>query len=32
MSDKTLAIAFLVGTLVLAALATIMFPDLQGLP
>jgi len=32
MSDKTLAIAFLLGTLCLAFLVTIMFPDLPGLP
>ena len=32
MSDKTLAITFLIGTLCLAFLATIMFPDLAGLP
>ena len=32
MNDKTLAIAFLLGTLCLAALATIMFPEMPGLP
>ena len=32
MSEKTIAVAFLLGTLCLALLATIMFPDLPGLP
>jgi hypothetical protein len=32
MSDKTLAIAFLLGTACLAIIATIMFPELPGLP
>lgn len=32
MSDKALAMAFLVVTLCLAALATIMFPNMPGLP
>jgi hypothetical protein len=32
MSDKIPAIAFLIGTLCLAILATIIFPDLPGLP
>ena len=32
MSDKTLAIAFLIGTLCVAVLATVMYPTLQGLP
>ena len=32
MSDKTLAIVFLLGTLSLAILATIMFPGSPGLP
>ena len=31
-SDKIPAIAFLVATLCLAILVTIMFPDLPGLP
>jgi|WetSurSiteA1Bulk_404760.scaffolds.fasta_scaffold49190_2 hypothetical protein len=32
MSDKALAMAFLVVTLGLAVLATIMFPNVPGLP
>ncbi len=32
MSDKALAIAFLLGTLCLAAIATVMFPTSSGLP
>lgn len=32
MSDKMLAIAFLLGTLCLAVLATVMFPSASGLP
>jgi hypothetical protein len=32
MSEKIPAIAFLIGTLCLAILATIIFPDLPGLP
>ena len=32
MSEKTIAIAFLLGTLFLAVLATMMFPDLPGIP
>jgi len=32
MSDKMLAIVFLLGTLCLAVLATVMFPSVSGLP
>jgi hypothetical protein len=32
MSDKTLAIAFLLVTLCLAALASLIFPSISGLP
>ncbi len=32
MSDKIPAIAFLIGTLCLAILASTMFPELPGLP
>lgn len=32
LSEKTIAIIFLLGTLSLAALASIMFPEVSGLP
>jgi hypothetical protein len=32
MSDKTLAIVFLLGTLAVAVIASLMFPTMSGLP
>jgi len=32
LSEKTIALIFLLGTLCLAALASIMFPEMSGLP